>query len=154
MRDPVTCRRPEFRPGTALRLADGQTWILPAPLALEGDSLDSTLPLVAAIAQADSRADLLRAELALGINLIAANYDLPPLILGALLDFPAGDPALAEFQTDLHQIAMDHLRAYRPALDPIASAPPAPRLPRPRHLGLFGRTSTGTSTKTKTSLSA
>jgi hypothetical protein len=136
MLDPMLRSRQDFREGTGTRLSDGQVWILPRH--------DSTLAasdryqgLVRAIVTADNRNELFRAELALGIHLILLNYDVPPLILGALLDFPEGEPALQDFQVDLHMIAMEHVRAYRSPSDTPVPPLHSPRIPR--KFSLFNR---------------
>jgi hypothetical protein len=136
MLDPMLQQRPGFRSGNSIQLADGQAWTVPEP-----DLMDDAKPpyeaLLSAVAAADDRPELLRAELALGIHLIALNYELSPLILGALLDFPEGDPALADLQIELHDIAIEHVRAHRPAIDKVIAPRPAPRVAR--RLGLFSR---------------
>ena len=128
MLDPMICRRPGFRAGIAVRLADGLPWILPDA---DQAQADGTVPayndLVGAVSEADRPTDLLRAELALGIYLIAQNYELPPLILGALLDFPQNDPHLALLQADLHAVALDHVRAFRPQSNQLLKSPRLPR---------------------------
>ncbi len=136
MLDLMLKRRPGFRVGTSIQLADGQAWIVP-----EADQMvepsRSYDALLSAVATADDRRELLRAELALGIHLITLNYDLTPLILGALLDFPVGDPALTALQSELHAIAMEHVRAHRPLNSDYIIAHPAPRVAR--RPGLFSR---------------
>jgi hypothetical protein len=133
MLDPMTRRRPEFRPGTSVLLADGQVWVLPDPDVSAGltPSLDA---LIAGVVEAGDAIEGLRAELALGIYLISANYDLPPLALGPLLEFRSGDPSLTRFQADLHQVALAYVRAHRPDAAPLPDPSPAARRP-----GLFGR---------------
>lgn len=136
MLDPMLKRRLGFRAGSSIHLADGQAWTVPQP----DQMVEPNRPyeaLLLAVATADDRRELLRAELALGIHLITLNYDLAPLILGALLDFPVGDPALAELQSELHDVAIEHVRAQRTAHRDYFVPRPAPRVAR--RLGLFGR---------------
>lgn len=126
---PTTRRRSNFRPGRALRLADGQDWPVPEPKASAG--LDPAYQaLLQAVIEADRPDELLRAELALGIHMLATNYDVPPLLLGALLDFPHGDVGLARFQDGLHEVAMDYVRAFEPVVNPFAEPLYAPRIHR------------------------
>lgn len=106
----------------------------PNPTAESGPTYDA---LIEGVASADSRNEMLRAELALGIHLIILNYDLAPLILGALLDFPKQDPALNRLQSELHEVAVEHVRAHRPA--PDDSIAPQPTLRVVRRLGFFHR---------------
>jgi hypothetical protein len=133
MPDPLIRRRPGFRPGTPVLLADGQAWVLPDPDVSAGltPPLDA---LIAGVVEAGDATERLRAELALGIYLISANYDLPPLALGPLLEFRPGDPSLARFQADLHQVALAYVRAHRPEAAPLPGPSPSARRP-----GLFGR---------------
>lgn len=136
MIDTISRRRPGFRSGRSIHLADAQEWTVPEPNALidSGSIYDA---LIEGVASADSRPEILRAELALGIHLISLNYDLSPLILGALLDFPEEDPALAQLQSELHEVAVEHVRAHRPASDD-SIAPRATLRVMPR-LGFFHR---------------
>jgi hypothetical protein len=133
MLDPMIRRRPGFRQGTPILLADGQAWELPDPDASAGPTypLDG---LIAGIVEADDQAEQLRAELALGIYLISTNYDLPTLAFGPLLEFRPDDPSLERFQADLHQVALAYVRAHRPEAAPLPDPSPAGRRP-----GLFGR---------------
>ncbi len=136
MLDPMNRRRRDFSPGRNLTLADGQLWPLPDPFTDAGTAVNAGYKaLIVAIVEVDRPEDSLRAELALAIHLFDANYDLPPLILGALLDFPRDDPALVQFQSDLHELAMDHARAYRHP-DGTLSDPPFTRR-FPHGFGLF-----------------
>jgi len=140
MLDPISHQRAHFQAGTPICLADGQEWILPGP-AQENPGHDETYEaLISSIVMADNRRELLRAELALGIHLIRANYDIPPLLLGAMLDFPEGDPALASFQDSMHEAALGHVRAHRSVSDVPATSLSAPRVSRPaRRFGFFSR---------------
>jgi len=136
MLDTMTRRRPGFHSGKSIHLADGQAWMVPEPdqIAHSSEIYDA---MIGAIVSSDSRSEILRAELALGIHLLARNYDLAPLILGALLDFPQGDPALERLQSELHEIALEHVRAHRPMSDDFIA--PQPPLRLPRRLGFFHR---------------
>lgn len=136
MLDIMICRRSDIRTNLSVHLADGQAWPLPDraatihPAHVYEALLDS-------IVAADDQNDMLRAELALGIYLIVSNYDLPPLILNALLEFPQNDPELTRLQTELHTLAMEHIRAYRRSSD--ASIPPFHDPLIARRFGIFGR---------------
>jgi len=121
MRNELTLRRPDFRPGTPIRLADGQAWTFPAPTALEpineGRASNQRLShdeaeydaLLAGVLEAEDVPERLRAELALAIHLLGRNYDLDPADFSRVLEFPPGDPDLAARQHDFHNLAVDHL---------------------------------------------
>jgi len=123
MRNEVALRRPDFRPGIAIRLANGQAWTFPAPsaspgMAAEGDlsGRRSSRPdpeyeaLIRAVLEAEDEIEGRRVELALAIYLLGQNYDLGPADYSRLLEFPPGNPALAALQRDFHNLAADHLR--------------------------------------------
>lgn len=116
MLDPMFYRGCDFRPGVSVHLADGQVWMLPEP-AFAVDPCHVYRALLTSLITAEDRFELLRAELALGIYLIITNYDLPPLSLGALLDFSQDDPELTRLHAVLHAVALDHLRAHRSLID-------------------------------------
>ena len=146
MLDPISHQRAEFRTGSSIHLTDGQAWILPSPYPA-GELSETYEALLESIVQADNRRELLCAELALGIQLILANYAIPPLLLGGLLDFPNDSAGLHQFQTMLHGVAMEHVRAYRPvdetALNPV---PATDRIHRPlSRFRLFNRQNTSLS---------
>ena len=140
MLDPISHQRAHFQAGTPICLADGQEWILPSP-AQESSGHDETYDaLISSIVVADNSREVLRAELALGIHLIRMNYEIPPLLLGAMLDFPEGDPGLANFQESMHEVALEHVRAYRSVSDAPTVSVPTARITRPaRRFGFFSR---------------
>jgi hypothetical protein len=119
MLNEVSRRRPDFRPGPSIRLADGWDWTIPAPPRVTAPEAEGFGPdyaaTVAALESAEDRTERLRAELALAIYLLSRNYDLTPDDLYALLGFPPDDPALAAMQAAFHRIAREHLRSCRPA---------------------------------------
>jgi hypothetical protein len=139
MLDLMIQRRSGFRRGTSVRLADGNSWILAdaTPSESEG-SIAAYNELIGAVAEADDPVDLLRAELAFGIFLLAENYVFPPLILGGLLGFPCAAPELAALQAGLHVAAIEHLRAFRPVSTSVSEASQPVRIFR--RFGLFNRT--------------
>lgn len=117
MRDELSCRRTEYRPGRAVLLADGQHWTFPAPTEGEPAGTGPFGPdyeaLLRAIIEAEDQDERRRAELALAIELLACNYRLTTDDYAALLDFETGDPALPAVQAALGEIAYDHLRTFR-----------------------------------------
>jgi hypothetical protein len=85
MSEESTLRRPDFLGGTPIVLADGQAWIFPGPPGQSPSTQDDAdgvvaalfaLPtyefLIAALDEADSEAESLRAELSLAIFLLRA----------------------------------------------------------------------------------
>ena len=65
------------------------------------------------VVEAEDAADLLRAELALAIYLLSRNYHLTSKDFQEILEFAPGDPALAEMQRSVHEIATRQTRALR-----------------------------------------
>ncbi len=80
--DELTCRRTSFRPGTPIRLADGQMWTLPAP---PHKSEWKAVPfaaeytgIVQAILESEDISERRLGELAFTIFLLGHNYCLTP----------------------------------------------------------------------------
>lgn len=120
-------RRPDYRRGVMIRLADGQLWSFPTPMPkmmaapdghleheksnpVESDLLD----LLLAIREAEDRAEALRAELALAIHLLQCNYDLGADDYRRLLDFEPGNPELTRVQQAFHEVARLHFEHIWP----------------------------------------
>jgi hypothetical protein len=125
--DERTARRPGFIEGVGVRLADGQEWFLPVrDRVVDDPEYDAQL---AAISEAEDRAEVLRAELALTIFLLTRNYDLSADQLNLLLSFRPDDPALTELQRLVHGLAHEsavrsrEARASQPQGNPAARAP-------------------------------
>jgi hypothetical protein len=141
MLDEKALRHPDFLEGIPIRLADGQMWTFPAPTACRDGAGAGATPdaatdsereaLVAAVLEAEDRAERLRAELALAIHLLARNYRLGPADFLALLEFSPGDPALAALQRAFHEMALEHVRGERPADLARGTWEPAPHGPGP-----------------------
>jgi hypothetical protein len=116
MPDEHSLRRPGFRPGTPIRLADGQEWVFPGPGELSapeggrtaGEPAGAADPayggLIDALCEAEDEPDRLRAELALGIFLLGCNYALGPGDYQRLLQAPRG----ATVQQAFRDLANDH----------------------------------------------
>ena len=114
-------RRTGFRSGVSIDLADGQSWVFPMPaerpelvdggLAADPEFLD----LLDAIREAEDRAEMLRAELALAIHLLDRNYDLGPRQLQRLFEFDREGPTQSEAQHAFHELAVQAFRGVRPA---------------------------------------
>lgn len=119
-------RRAGFRDGPAIRLADGRTWIFPAPPEELTVSSDPALAgLIRAVFEAEDRPDRLRCELALAIHLLSRNYDLTSAEYRTLLRFRPGSPELSQAQGDFHNMAVLNAMRLWPAAE-VAPASPAP----------------------------
>ncbi len=103
MLEELESRRPEFRPGLPLRMADGQVWSLPIPVEKDGEAGDRTAhwddtnyrAILRAIAEAEDSGELFRAELALAVHWLQWNYALAEDDLDELLE--DRDQGLARF---------------------------------------------------------
>ena len=106
-------RRPSFRDGVKVRLADDQMWVLPAP---PGPSESAELlfgieylGLIDAVMEVQESSELRVAELALAIFLLGVNYSLPPSAFERLLDFTPDSSKTAVAESAFHQIATEHV---------------------------------------------
>jgi hypothetical protein len=134
MRDERARRRPNYRPGLKLRLADGQVWSLPIPLSQEEAALSQAANpnwndasyrlLIDAIVNSGDRGELFRAELALAIHLLDWNYSLAPEDFEELLDEQDGSLNRLDLGEILHMLAMAHvgLVVSTPGLSPQGSS--------------------------------
>ena len=136
MLDEKALRRPHFLAGSPLRLADGQTWILPGPPGRNPSATSQNLALnseyreiVAAIRDAEDDNELRRSELAMTLFLLAHNYDLKPDDFQALLGLPSGDPRLADLQQACRELVCNHVRGAAVRPGPIKERR-RPRRPR------------------------
>jgi hypothetical protein len=133
MLDEHAYRWPDFIGGILIRLADGQLWSFPSPVA-PGVTRDGAANggafgpdfgvLLEAVWEADDETERLRAELALAIYLLARNYDLGPNDYQELLGWAPGSPELAAGQQAFHDLATTHLQSVPPTLE---HAPDQPR---------------------------
>lgn len=119
MPNEASLRRRDFRPGRAIRLADGQEWIFPGPRCSPPGALDfeaaADAATVTAVFEAFEPADRRRAELALAIRLLGHNYRLGPGDYRALLTYDRNDPALTATQNAFHELALEYARRLWPA---------------------------------------
>ena len=124
MVDEVTRRRVGFRRGAAIRMADGQEWTFPglSPGEWDGGLGQDHAALVAAVFEAEDRDDRLRCELALAINLLAANYELSPAEFRAVFGFRPGGPELAAARAGFRALAVEHARSLPLKADPAPAA--------------------------------
>ena len=111
--DEAVTRRSHFYEGRKIKLADGQSWVLPSPsVELEAD-LTFLGPhyrsLLRAVREAEGEAERRLCELALAIFLLGCNYELSPIGYQRILCFPPDAPQLIEVQKELHRLAQDHL---------------------------------------------
>lgn len=131
-------RRPAFLGGLPGRLADGQEWALAGPreIAAAGPALHAEVAgLIAALAESEDEPERLLGEMALGICLLGANYDLSPADYRRLLDCPPGNPHLAGMQAGFRDLARRHAEALRPRAEvPVVTTGRRFRLPAFRPL--------------------
>jgi hypothetical protein len=115
--DEFSSRQSSFRQGKPIQLADGQTWILPAPpkgaerTAAESFGTDYE-GIIQAILEAEDKSEQCRAELALAILLLGRNYRLSPADYEQLLCSTAQSPDSRDWQLVFHHFAQDHLDAF------------------------------------------
>jgi hypothetical protein len=109
-------RRPSFRDGVKVRLADDQIWIFPAP---PKPSESEAAPfgadytdIIQAIMDVDSISEQRLGELALAIYLLGYNYCLSPLDYECLLGFTSESPESTAAQSAFHRIAQEHLSSF------------------------------------------
>lgn len=112
MVDELSSRRHRFQTGQKIRLADGQSWVFPTPLA-PGDSNGFRAdpeygPLLDVVRDADSDEERALGELALGIFLLSWNYDLSPSAFQDLLSFPPGSQSVEEWRASLKELVNTH----------------------------------------------
>jgi hypothetical protein len=124
MREEHALRRPGFRPGLQLRLADGQVWSLPVPEARDDMAWatpawddSSYRAILRAIAEAEDSGELFRAELALVIHLLRWNYAVDQDHLQELLDDRGAGRPRADLSEALLALASAHL-------EPAVGRPP------------------------------
>jgi hypothetical protein len=131
--DEFLCRRPDFRAGREISLADGQAWTFPAPqseaVSAECEVDTEYVGLVRIVWEAENSHERHLAELALALYLIELNYHLTRAELESLFTYPPGSPELAESQRAFDALARDHLLASQPGatLSPLPSGPAAAR---------------------------
>jgi hypothetical protein len=121
MVDEQALRRPAFSEGLRIRLANGQAWSLPDQPPYKEDL--EHLAVLREITEAEDAPDRLRGELALTIYLLSRNYDLLPDDYRVILEFAPGDPALAEMQAAVHDLANEQIRVLRRLADSGPSGP-------------------------------
>jgi hypothetical protein len=104
-------RRPDFRGGIPVLLADGQEWSFAGPRELaeaDANRRDDLTELLSEIAQAEDESDRLRGELALAIFLFSINYDLPPADYTRLLAHVPGKASGSAMQAGFRDLARRH----------------------------------------------
>lgn len=114
MSDSQVCRRPGFREGAQIALADGQLWTIPAPpdpaFASEPPFGSEYRGLLHAIRESEDVAEASRAELALIIFLLRLNHDLKSDQLRSILTFRPDTPQSLAARHAFHVVAAEHLR--------------------------------------------
>ena len=137
--DENALRRPDFRGGAPVTLADGQEWILarPAELFVPDDSEagfaarwnfgDEYAALVRAADEAGRSGSgnaVIRAELALGRYLLLKNYALDAPQVASLIQFsydPEGDPVHWQLHEDVLAVAFGRVPSPKPEAGGSAS---------------------------------
>jgi hypothetical protein len=116
VRDEYSSRRDSFRAGNEIRLADGQTWTLPAPPTkseAECPALGTAYTdIIHAILEAEDRPEQTLGELAFAVYLLEQNYHLTPADYRRLLATNPTRPSTNTWQASFHQIAQEHLHAF------------------------------------------
>ena len=116
MLNELSSRRSSFRGGRQIRLADGQTWIFPAPLnASEWKNVpfgSEYTGIIQAMREAEDSNEQNLAELAFAIFLLGHNYCLSADDYEQLLGSTEGFPDLRAWQHELHQLSLEHLRSF------------------------------------------
>ena len=131
-------RRPSFREGVKIRLADNQIWTLPAPpkqSEAEAASFGTEYTdIIQALMDVTDGSDQCHGELALAIYLLGYNYCLTPPDYESLLGFTSESPDATAAQSAFHRIAQEHLHSFLDASgvswDNRTVAPKARRLSR------------------------
>jgi hypothetical protein len=126
--DELSSRRPSFRPGRQIRLADGQFWMFPAPpqssewrvLPFDRQYVD----ILQAISESEDHAEQSLGELAFTIFLLGHNYLLTPADYERLLGSAVASPVAGDWKHALGHCAQEHLRSYLDAFpDSVADRP-------------------------------
>jgi hypothetical protein len=116
LHDEFSSRKPSFRQGRPIQLADGQTWTFPAPP--KGSEWKSMpfgaeyTDLIRAILEAEDGSEQGLAELAFAILLLAHNYRLSPADYERLLASTPESPDSRDSRDSFHQIAQDHVHSF------------------------------------------
>lgn len=137
MLDERALRRPDFRGGVPVRLADGQEWTLPHPLVLfteddqEGEIREEWnlgpeyAALVAASQTADDGVEVIKTELALFKYLIRLNYDVDQAQLREILKLGYGTactPEIRQMMDELRGLAFGRVALPKAECDgPVSS---------------------------------
>jgi len=114
--DEASSRQSSFRQGSEIQLADGQTWVFPAPP--EGSEWNAApfgaeySDLIRAISEAEDGIEERLAELAFAIFLLGHNYRLSPADYETLLGSTPKSSGLRDWQVAFHQFAQDHLYSF------------------------------------------
>jgi hypothetical protein len=148
--DEQALRRPDFVPGTPVKLGDGQSWELRRPvvrfvpsandagfetrLRLEGDDdyealcrrADAAARAVREGGEGASTAPYIAAELAMGRAILLGNYDLTPEQVADLLQFSYDPADEAGWELRLSVLAVARGEGPKPSGDGGGSPPSPP----------------------------
>jgi hypothetical protein len=98
----ITFRRPTFREGTRIWMADGQQWSFPSP---PEPGVDAQYDALAeARRDAEDHDEVLRIELAISMLLLARNYDLSPVEYTRVFDFGDDRDRLRSVQSAISEL--------------------------------------------------
>ena len=116
MLDEASSRHSSFRQGSEIQLADGQTWVFPAPP--EGSEWNFApfgaeyRGLIRGILEAEDSSEIRLAELAFAIFLLGHNYRLSRADYESLLGSNPNSSDSRDWQVAFHQLAEDHLYSF------------------------------------------
>jgi hypothetical protein len=114
--DEFSSRRSSFRHGRHIQLADGQTWVIPAPpegsewkdVPFEAEYTD----VIQTILEAEDSSEQRLAELAFAILLLGHNYRLSSEDYECLLGPTPESHDSTDWQLAFHQFAQDHIHSF------------------------------------------
>lgn len=130
MRCEQALRLPDFRDGVAIRLADGQEWILPAPPQDDEDAADfgrEYEALVGAVQEAVDPSERRLAELCFIIFLLGKNYELDASDYEGLLELAPDRATLRAMQESFHEVAVAHIKGLQARHQPQGDSPTRPQ---------------------------
>jgi hypothetical protein len=114
--DEPSSRRSSFRQGRRIRLADGQTWTLPAcPKGSEWKAVPfraEYTDIIRAILEAEDRSEQRLAELAFAIFLLGHNYHLSPADYERLLGSNPESPDSRDWHLAFHDLSQEHIHSF------------------------------------------
>ncbi len=117
----TTLRRPTFRDGNRIRMADDQEWSFPDPPPAGVDAQFDAL--VEALREAEDHDEVLRIELAISILLLSRNYNLTPADYRRIFDFEGDCARLSAVQTAVSALISSRVNCAASTSAPDDDAP-------------------------------